>query len=364
MEDIKNKDASNSSYEYFKYVRRKKLIILLILVLCIIVALYALCSGSSGMKLPEVISCLLGNGTKQQNSIVFNIRLPRIVTAALVGILMAMSGCVMQSVLRNPLASSTTLGVSQGASFGATVGIICFGAGIQGTTSSASAITIYNPTVVVTCAFVGGVISALTILGLTKFKKLTPGAMVLAGVALSSLFSGGTTLVQYFADDVQVSAVVFWTFGDLGRTNWNEIKILFGTSIVMFIFFMCNRWNYNAMESGTDTAKSLGVNVDRILVASMLVSSFAASVAVAFVGIISFVGLIAPHMVRRFVGSDYRYLLPASALTGALLLLISDTFGRLIVAPVILPIGAITSFLGAPMFLYLLFKGVGINDRS
>ena len=113
------------------------------------------------------------------------------------------------------------------------------------------------------------------------------------------------------------------------------------------------------MESGTETAKSLGVNVDGIMVVSMFMASLAAAVAVAFVGIISFVGLIAPHMARRFVGNDYRHLLPASAAMGALLLLLSDTFGRLIVAPVILPIGAITSFLGAPIFLYLLFKGVG-----
>ena len=169
--------------------------------------------------------------------------------------------------------------------------------------------------------------------------------MVLVGVALSSLFNGGTTLVQYFADDVQVSAVVFWTFGDLGRTSWKEIGILLVTAVLMFIFFMLNRWNYNAMESGADTAKSLGVNVDRVMIISMLAASFAASVAVAFVGIISFVGLIAPHMIRKFIGSDYRYLLPASALMGALLLLLSDTFGRLIVAPVILPIGAITCLL-------------------
>jgi len=358
MESIKN-DVATSSTEYFRYVRRKKYIILLLFALCIIVTLYSLCSGSSGMKLAEVFRCFIGNGTKQENSIIFNIRLPRIVTGAIVGVLMAMSGCVMQSILRNPLASSTTLGVSQGASFGATVGIICFGAGLQGTVSSASAITIYNPTVVVVCAFIGGIFSAIVILTLSQFKKLTPSAMVLAGVALSSLFSGGTTLVQYFADDVQVSAVVFWTFGDLGRTNWNEIRILTITAIVIFIFFMFNRWNYNAMNGGTDTAKSLGVNVDKILIISMLAASFAASVAVAFVGIISFVGLIAPHMIRKFVGSDHRYLLPASALTGALILLISDTFGRMIVAPIILPIGAITSFLGAPMFLYLLYKGVG-----
>lgn len=364
MKSFKNHPLAAVSPEYFIYIRRKKYIIGLLFILCIAVTLYSLCSGSSGMKLSEIVQCFLGNGTKQQNSILFNIRMPRIITAILVGILLSMSGCVMQSVLRNPLASATTLGVSQGASFGATVGIICFGAGLQGTVSSASAITIYNPTVVVICAFAGGVFSAFVILLLSRFKKMTPSAMVLAGVALSSLFSGGTTLVQYFAEDVQVSAVVFWTFGDLGRTNWKEIHILMVTAVMMFLFFVLNRWNYNAMESGTDTAKSLGVNVDKILVISMLAAAFAASVAVAFVGIISFVGLIASHMIKRFVGSDYRYLLPASALTGALILLISDTFGRLIAAPVILPIGAITSFLGAPMFLYLLFKGVGSSDRS
>jgi len=294
-------------------------------------------------------------------SIVFNIRLPRIATAIVAGILLAMAGSVMQSVLRNPLASSSTLGISHGASFGATVGIICFGAGIQGTTSSASAVTIYNPVVVVICAFVGGILSALIILCLSKYKSMKPSSMVLVGVALSSLFSGGTTLIQYFADDVQVAAVVFWSFGDLGRSGWKEIGIMAVAAFVLFVFFILNRWNYNAMSSGAETARSLGVNVDKVMIISMFAAALASSVAVAFVGIINFVGLIAPHMIRRFIGNDYRYLLPASALTGALILLISDTFGRLIAAPVILPIGAITSFLGAPVFIYLLFKGAGIK---
>lgn len=345
--------------EYAKYIGRKRFIIFILFLLCVFIGLYALCSGSSGLKLGQVINCFLGKGDKMSNSIVFNIRLPRIVTAMAAGILLAMAGSVMQSVLRNPLASPSTLGISHGASFGATVGIICFGAGIQGTSSSASAVTIYNPAVVVICAFVGGIMSALVILGLSKYKSMKPGSMVLVGVALSSLFSGGTTLIQYFADDVQVAAVVFWSFGDLGRTSWREIGIMLAAAGLLFLFFIFNRWNYNAMSSGAETAKSLGVNVDKVLVVSMFAAALASSVAVAFIGIINFVGLIAPHMIRKFVGNDYRYLLPASALTGALILLVSDTFGRLIVAPVILPIGAITSFLGAPVFIYLLFKGAG-----
>ena len=126
---------------------------------------------------------------------------------------------------------------------------------------------------------------------------------------------------------------------------------------VVFIYLLLNRWNFNAMSCGAETAKSLGVNARVVMLATMLISSIASSIAVAFVGIINFVGLIAPHMMRRYVGDDYRYLIPASALAGALVLMVADTFGRLIIAPVILPVGAITSFLGGPLFLYLLFKG-------
>ena len=127
------------------------------------------------------------------------------------------------------------------------------------------------------------------------------------------------------------------------------------------VYFLLNRWNYNAMESGADTAKSLGVNTRAVMLVSMGICSVAAAVAVSFVGIISFVGLVAPHIMRRFVGNDYRYLIPGSAVAGALLLVLADTFGKTVIAPVVLPIGAITSFLGAPMFLFLLFKGVKSN---
>lgn len=134
--------------------------------------------------------------------------------------------------------------------------------------------------------------------------------MILAGVALSSLFSGATTLLQYFADDVQLSTVVYWTFGDLGRPGWSEIRLMYAVTLAALVYFLWNRWNYNALSSGVQTAKSLGVSVDLLSYISMGLCTLIASVAVAFVGIVSFVGLIAPHIVRRFVGSDYRFLLP------------------------------------------------------
>ena len=188
-------------------------------------------------------------------------------------------------------------------------------------------------------------------------KHDTVRGLVLAGVALSSLFSGGSTLLQYFADEQKLGAVVFWTFGNLGNANWTELAVLAVIFVLSMLYFLFNRWNYNAMEAGGDTAKSLGVNTRAVMLVSMGVCSLSAAVAVSFVGIISFVGLVAPHIMRRFVGNDYRYLVPASAVAGALLLILADTFGKWVIAPVVLPIGAITSFLGAPLFLILLFRG-------
>ena len=343
--------------EYKSFIRHKTFVISALILAVLAMVLVAILTGSSGISIIDVIKALLGAGTKQSNIIVFDMRLPRALTAIFVGAALAMAGAVMQSVLKNPLASASTLGVSQGAAFGAALGIIVFGAGMQNSTSAASAVVINNPYIVTICAFIGGSISTVIVLLLSKLKNLSPESLILAGVALSSLFSGGSALLQYFAADVQVAAVVFWTFGDIGRTSKNEILIIAFCTIAAIIYFMFNSWNYNALGSGKHTAKSLGVDVKQTILVSMAVCSLISAIGVAFVGIISFVGLVAPHLMRIFVGNDYRFLIPASALCGALILLIADTFGRLIVSPVILPIGAITSFLGAPMFLYLLFKG-------
>jgi iron complex transport system permease protein len=352
----KDNATSNLRKSYTEYIRFKVLILIILALLSVLVALVATSAGSSGLTLRQVVASLTGSGTKQTDTIIFSIRLPRIVTAMVGGLGLAAVGCVMQSILRNPLASDSTLGVSQGAAFGASFAIIVLGAGIQNQTLDGVNIT--NPYIVSICAFICSMMSTFVVLGLSRIKRITPEAMVLAGVALSSLFAGGTTLLQYFAVDVKLAAVVFWTFGDLGRTSWREVIIMGSLVAVTLTYFLFNRWNYNALQSGETSAKSLGVNTEVLRVVGMIICALTSSVIVSFVGIINFVGLIAPHAMRRIVGSDYRFLLPASAMTGTLILLLSDTAARLVVAPVILPIGAITSFVGAPVFLYLLYKGV------
>ena len=343
---------------YNQYIKRKWCILLTMAVLLLASAVLSLSAGSANLGVMDILRTLFGGGSRQENAIIWNVRMPRVATATVVGMALALSGCIMQNVLRNPLASASTLGVSQGASFGAAVAIVYFGAGIQvNAGGAASALTVTNPAMVTLCAFLGGITTTAVILGLARFRGTSPATMVLAGVAISSMFTGGTALVQYFCDDVMVATVVYWTFGSLGRAGWSEISIIAGLSLSAFVFFYCNRWNYNAMESGTHTAKSLGVPVDRLILLSMILCALISSVAVAFVGCISFIGLIASHIMRRFVGNDYRFLIPCSALCGSVLLLLSDIVSRVLIAPTVLPIGALTSFMGAPLFLYLIMRG-------
>lgn len=313
------------------------------------------------MDLTELLKAILGQSTAQNNMVMQNVRLPRVVTAVVCGTGLAITGAVLQSVLKNPLAASSTLGVSQGAAFGAAFAIIVFGAGAQGV-SAASSVT-YHPLLISLFAFLGGMVASVVVLFLSRFRKITPESMVLCGVALSAMFTGATTLLQYFADDVQVATVVFWTFGDLGRTGWKEIQIIAFVTLLMLLYSVFNRWKYNALESGEETALSLGINVTSFRVTNMVLCALTASVIVSFIGIINFIGLVAPHVCRRILGNNYVYLLPASALSGAFLLLVGDLVARQTIPPIILPIGAITSFLGAPLFLYLLFKG-GVSRGS
>jgi iron complex transport system permease protein len=344
------------SDDYREYIWRKVLFIALIAIVVALMVFVSISAGSAHLSVQDVILTLFGYGSEQSKIVVLNIRLPRVITALIGGVGLAVTGCALQSILKNPLASASTLGISQGAAFGASFAIIVLSAGLQG--QSGDAVTFTNSYLISICAFVGASISTMFVLGLSRAIKVTPEAMILTGVALSALFAGATTLLQYFADDTRIAAVMFWTFGDLGRTTWHEVWIMSMVTFLALGYFLLNRWNYNALNSGEDIAKGLGVNVDRTRLVGMLVCSVTASTIVSFVGIINFIGLIAPHLVRRVIGSDYRFVLPASALVGAFLLLGSDLFARLAISPVILPIGAITSFLGAPMFLYLLIRGM------
>ena len=315
-------------------------------VLLLLTVLLSLKAGSYETPVGELIKGIFGLSSDQKiNLIIQNNRLPRICTAILAGAGLGLAGCVLQAVLRNPLASASTLGVSQGATFGAAFAIVVLGMG----SSASIGIPLF--------AFLGSIAVALVILGLSRFRQVSPEGIVLAGVAISSMFTGATTLIQYFADEVELATLVFWTFGDLGSTGWEDLGSMGVVVIILCVYCILHRWDYNALLGGEETAISLGIYVKRLTLSSVVLCCLCSSVVVSNVGLISFIGLVAPHIVRMVVGNNHVYLIPGSILGGSVLLLLGDLFARTVISPVILPIGAITSFLGGPLFLYLLFRG-------
>lgn len=341
--------------DYEGYIARKFLIGLFLLLLTLLVSLYSLSHGSYSLSTGDVINTLLGREGGNAYLIVWKVRLPRIVAALFVGASLAVSGAVMQGFLRNPLASPFTMGVSHGAMFGASLAII-LGAGYA---ESTGRISLDNPYAVVIFAFAGAMAAVGVILLLAKLKGLSPEAIILAGVAMSSLFVALTTFIQYFADELQLAAMVYWSFGDLGRATWREDVILLLVFAPVFAYFIVKRWDLNASAVGEEVAKSVGVEVERVRLVSTFLAALITAISVAFVGVIGFVGLIAPHLIRLIAGGDYRFLIPLSALAGALLLVTADTVARLVLAPTVLPVGIVTSFLGAPAFIYLLVRMEG-----
>jgi iron complex transport system permease protein len=286
--------------------------------------------------------------------IVWQIRLPQVLAAVVAGTGLAVSGAVMQSILRNPLGSPFTLGISHAAAFGAALAVMVLGSGRM---TSAGAVTVASPLVTTGAAFAFAMLAALMIVAVSRMRGARPETMILAGVALGALFTAGTMLLQFFADDVQLAAMVFWTFGDTARADWQDVALMAAVTLAASLYFFFNVWNYNAVDAGDETARGLGVPVARVRLWGMLAASLVTAVIVSFLGIIGFVGLVCPHMVRRVIGGDNRFLLPAAAVLGAVLLLLADTAARLILAPHLLPVSILTAFLGAPVFMVLIVRG-------
>jgi iron complex transport system permease protein len=334
---------SSTTAKYHQQVRRKRIFFVFLIALTLLLGIYALSKGAYQLPLAGVIKGIIGNAEGNPHLVVWNIRMPRIVAAIVAGWGLALSGLLMQSLLRNPLASSSTLGISQGAAFGAVAGIILF--------------NFQNMYSVTLFAAFGAMGTAWMILLLAKLKKISSETIILAGVALSSLFHSGTILVQYFATETQIASALFWTFGDVARSNWKEIGVMTVMMIAVSIWVSFHFWNLNALLSGEETAKGLGVSVESLRFRGMMIAATVAAVITAFHGVIAFLGLLAPHIAKRMVGADHRLLIPFSCGIGAALLLLADTAGRVLIGSGNLPVGVLTSFMGAPLFLYLLIQG-------
>ena len=343
---------------YSRIARFKTGAVLVLALVTLAVALVTLTVDLGSLSFFDVIHIIFNKNdpdiSRSDRILVWDIYMPRIACGILAGFALGVSGAVMQCVLRNPLGSPYTLGISNAAAFGASVGIVLNGGAIIG--QSNATIMIDNPYLVTTSAFIWAMIGTGIIVLLVTITKVDANTMVLAGVAISSIFSAGISALQYIYNEYALSAIVFWQFGSLGKATWDELKIVAIVTIPIILYFLWKRWDFNALDNGPDVARSLGVNVDSLRIVAMVLSALMTAVVVSFMGIIAFIGLLGPHMIRMILGNDHRYLLPGSMFLGAIILLIADCVGQSLFE-FTLPVGIITSFLGGPLFLFLLIKG-------
>ena len=337
-------------------LKKKRIITLSILSASLVVLFIAsIFIGSSNISFIEGLKGLFGQSTRVNNIIVQNIRLPRIIAAILVGTALSISGVIMQTVSNNVMASPSTLGVSNAAVLGANIAIVIIGGGVIA--FNGGNITISNPYLTSGIAFAFALGGTLLVLGLSRIRKFNNATTVLVGVTFGTFCTGATTIIQYFASDTTLATAVYWSFGDLGRAGYIDDLIIFVVTAISLVFFIIFAYRYNALLLGEDTSRTLGINLNVFRFISLLLASLLTAVCVSLVGIIGFIGLIIPQVMRKLVGNDHKFLIPSSALFGSVVLLISDIIARTILNGLSLPVGAVTSILGAPIFILILLLG-------
>lgn len=305
----------------------------------------------------DVIKLMFNDGSvPPEIEAILMLRLKRALAAVAIGAILGAGGASMQAVLRNPMASPFTLGISHAAALGVAVSLLL---GVSGTTSY-RVITVHSPYLLPLFAFIFSLLQVAVILALSYRAGLTERAIILAAIAISFFYQALLSLFQYlFLNELQVAMVVFWAFGDLGRIDWTGLKITIGAAVLLSIYYMARSFDLDLISLSDDVAHSSGVNPKRLRLEATIMTALGASVATSFAGVLAFLCLVAPHVARLVVGGAHRYLLPASMLTGSLLVLVADTLGRVILSPVVLPVGIVLSLVGAPLLVYLLIRGGG-----
>lgn len=321
-------------------------LILSILALALFVSIVVCLSiGVVNIPFDQIISVLMGGGSERDRYIVMNLRLPRVFLAGIVGASLALAGAAMQGLFRNPMASPSIIGLSAGAAFGASLAIVLGVSWVSGAFA------------IPAMAFVFSFVTLFLVYAVSRNRSgyVPVETLLLAGIAIGALFSALVSALQYFSGD-KLSGVVFWLMGGLNNATWEQVLISIPPVILGSAVIMVLARDLNAMMVGEEQAGNLGINVNQTRILLLLASSLITAIAVSVSGIIGFVGLIIPHTIRILVGPDHRVLLPASILGGALFMILTDTLARTVISPAELPVGIITSLLGAPFFIYLLMS--------
>ena len=337
--------------------RRNTAVVTIMMISVIVFGIACLFAGSSNMSFGDALDALAGKGSAANVRIIWKIRVPRVLAAIIAGAGLSVAGLIMQTTLNNSMAAPSTLGVSNAAVFGANLSIIAFSGGFLSTGNNLNSFDVgANPYATSLMAFLFSTVSILLILGLCSVRSFSPNVVVLSGMAIGSVWTAATTILQFYATDVGLSAAVIWNFGDLGRATYRTDGIMLAAVTVGMVCFTLMSWKFNALLSGEATAKTMGVNVEILRFTAMLLASVITAVCVSFLGIIGFVGIICPHVTKKLLGQDHRVTIPVSCMSGSLLLLFADTLSRSMGGGSALPVGAITSLLGAPFFLAIIFS--------
>uniref|UniRef100_E6VNK9 Transport system permease protein n=1 Tax=Rhodopseudomonas palustris (strain DX-1) TaxID=652103 RepID=E6VNK9_RHOPX len=331
---------------HLRRTRRRAAVVVLLAIAAIAALQLDFGTGPSSLTTAELLRGLFDPSILGRSSavILWEIRLPQALMAALVGAALAVAGAELQTVLANPLASPFTLGMSSAATFGAALAIV-LGIGIPG---------VPRIGIISTNAFVFAFGSALLIQVLGRLRGTDGQTQVLFGIALFFTFNALVAIMQFIATEQALQQLVFWTMGSVTRANMQSVAVLGVVVVLTFPLAMASSWQLTALRLGQDRASSFGVNVRRLKLFALLRISILTGAAVAFVGTIAFIGLVGPHIARLLVGEDHRFFLPASACAGALVLSLASCASKLIIPGIVLPIGLVTSLIGVPFFLALI----------
>lgn len=368
LADIIRKKIDTDTFEgKYNASIRKKLLFILLLVLVSAVAIFAsVCFGSVDIPpidlfrvffhpvFPDLVS---EPSESYYSNFVFNGRLPRAVFVILTGFSLGVAGMMMQALLRNPLVSPFTLGVSTAASFGAALAIllgnVIFGVSLMNYTFViADSVFTFGNLVRVLFAFATALLSILIVLSLSKGNN-SRSLVILAGVVISYLFQAGIMASKYFSNDDQLREITLWIMGSMANASWGADLIIGVFVIACAIILFMDSMDLNALAAGDDVASSLGVDINKLRVRGLVLCTLMASVCIAFTGVIGFIGLMAPHLCRMIIGNDARYLMPASGLMGIAILSVSDLFCRLIIRPGELPTGILLYVIGGLFFIWM-----------
>ena len=319
--------------------------ILMLLVFIVLAAtgfVVSVAQGAVTMNVSQVVHILLEPGSDSLSQIIWNIRLPRSIVGALVGMNLALSGAILQAIMRNPLADPHIIGISSGAGLAGITVMILFP---------------HLEYLVTPVAFAGAMAAAAAIYLLAWKNGIKPVRIILAGVAVSAFLSAGISSLLIFYSD-RVHGALMWMVGGLATRSWPHVNIILPYAILGLVLAVAGAHYLNVLQLGDDMARGLGLNVEITRIVLTAIAALLAASAVSVAGLLGFVGLIVPHITRLLIGSDYRFLIPGAGILGMAVVTLSDTFARVILAPVELPVGIIMAFVGAPFFLFLLRREI------